>query len=65
MDWAGLLRLGLGALRLSPAEFWALTPIELVLSAGLDTERAPMTRAGLDALLTAHPDRTEETGDGA
>ncbi|MBT0957059.1 phage tail assembly chaperone [Alphaproteobacteria bacterium KMM 3653] len=56
MDWAGLLRLGLGRLRLSPADFWALTPYELTLMLGLEPGDAPLTRARLDALTQAFPD---------
>ena len=38
-DWPALMRLGLGQLRLAPDQFWALTPAELTLMAGLDGAR--------------------------
>jgi uncharacterized phage protein (TIGR02216 family) len=56
LDWTGLLRAGLCGLRLPPATFWALTPAELHLMLGAQAGPAPMTRAGLDALLHAFPD---------
>jgi uncharacterized phage protein (TIGR02216 family) len=45
-DWPALLKLALqGGLR--PAEFWALTPRELVLTLGLDEVAQPLNRARL------------------
>ena len=58
IDWAGLMRLGLVELRLAPEAFWALTPGELLLIAGVGPARAPLTRKGLEALLERFPDRT-------
>ncbi len=57
LDWAGLMRAGLVGLRLQPAQFWALTPAELMLMLGLDQGSAPMGRSQLDALLAAFPDK--------
>ena len=58
IDWPGLMRLGLVRLGLAPDVFWALTPAELMLLAGLDGGgHAAMTRAGLDALAARYPDR--------
>jgi len=34
IDWPGLMRLGLGALRLSPERFWSMTPRELAAAIG-------------------------------
>ena len=34
MDWCGLMQAGIGGLRLTPREFWALTPVELQLALG-------------------------------
>jgi uncharacterized phage protein (TIGR02216 family) len=46
------MALGLGRLRLSPEQFWALTPRELMLMSGGGSMRAEaLDRAGLDALL--------------
>lgn len=56
MDWHGLLRTGLVVLRLTPDQFWRLTPSELALMLGADDARLPMDRAGLDALLQRFPD---------
>ncbi|MGF1445576.1 MAG: phage tail assembly chaperone [Pikeienuella sp.] len=60
-DWASLMRLGLGALRLSPDSFWTMTPIELIRAlegAGLLAfGGGAMTRDRLERLMTAHPDR--------
>ncbi len=58
MDWQGLMRLGLAELRLDPAVFWALTPVELLILAGRDGGTAPMARAHLDALAARYPDET-------
>lgn len=64
MDWAGLLRRGLRELRLAPADFWALTPVELMMMLGLDEAEAPLTRARLAELAAAYPDkvRSEDHG---
>ncbi len=56
-DWPALMRLGLRGLGLTPAEFWALTPAELMLKLGLDGADAPMGRARLEELAGAFPDR--------
>ena len=61
-DWAVLMRAGMLGLRLTPAQFWALTPAELRLMLGQGGADAPMNRAGLAALQAAYPDKT--TGDG-
>ena len=59
LHWGALLRAGLRDLRLSPREFWALTPAELMLMLGLDAAARPLGRAGLEALMAAYPDTTE------
>jgi uncharacterized phage protein (TIGR02216 family) len=60
VDWPVLMRLGLGALRLAPEAFWAMTPVELIRAAegaGLTGVReAALSRSGLEALMAAHPD---------
>ena len=54
------MAVGLGALRLSPSEFWSMTPREL--RAALDAAHGPApgadapARADLDALLDRFPD---------
>ena len=56
-DWGGLMRAGLHGLRLTPAQFWALTPAELLMMLGVDAASALMARARLEALSRAYPDR--------
>ena len=43
LDWPALMRLGLRQLRLHPRDFWALTPAELLLMAGLEAGAGPLT----------------------
>ncbi|PWG18269.1 rcc01693 family protein [Salibaculum griseiflavum] len=62
MDWAALMRAGLGALGLRPAEFWALTPAELWLMLGADMTAAPMARQRLEELSRAFPDEGARDG---
>jgi uncharacterized phage protein (TIGR02216 family) len=68
IDWAGLIRAGLtpapAGLGLRPAEFWALTPVELRLMLGRDGGAPPMTRARLAELAAAFPDKRRETDGG-
>lgn len=64
LDWPGLMRLGLGALRLAPDDFWAMTPAELRLTlegAGLLHPGAelPMDRHRLERLMQAFPDQSD------
>jgi uncharacterized phage protein (TIGR02216 family) len=55
-DWPALMRLGLRDLRLHPRDFWALTPMELMIMAGLEGQPAPLTRARLEELAARYPD---------
>ncbi|MEM9049142.1 MAG: phage tail assembly chaperone [Pseudomonadota bacterium] len=51
LAWAALMRIGIGRLGLQPEQFWALTPTEFALLAGLATDgSARMTRTALAAL---------------
>lgn len=59
-DWPALMRLGLRGLGLRPAEFWALTPVELMVMLGREGGAAPMGRARLEELARAFPDRVPE-----
>ena len=66
-DWDGLMRLGLGVLRLAPDVFWAMTPVELeraLEGAGIVPAPGarPIGRAGLEALLARYPDKAERDG---
>jgi len=57
------MRFGLGVLRLSAEDFWAMTPRELAAaSAPLHRPGAAavMPRAGLDSLLAAFPDESAQ-----
>ena len=57
MNWPALMRAGLGRAGLRPAEFWALTPLELMLMLGLDAAAdASLPRGGLVALMARFPD---------
>jgi uncharacterized phage protein (TIGR02216 family) len=56
MDWAGLMRAGLCGLRLTPDQFWRLTPAELALMLGQADAARPMERGRLDALIARFPD---------
>lgn len=64
INWSSLMRAGLMQLRLRPADFWALTPAELMLMLGHGAGSAPMGQARLADLLRAYPDtpggQTEE-----
>ena len=65
-DWPDLMRAGLVGLRLTPEQFWRLTPAELRLMLGQGGGMPAMNRAGLDALLAAYPDKRKgEHDDGS
>jgi uncharacterized phage protein (TIGR02216 family) len=61
------MAMGMGALKLAPATFWALTPREFdaALEGHFGRRRASGTlaRADLDALMAAFPDCHEEPTD--
>lgn len=50
------MRAGMGRAGLRPAEFWGLTPLELMLLLGLDPADAPLARPGLADLMARFPD---------
>ncbi|MEL6597038.1 MAG: rcc01693 family protein [Pseudomonadota bacterium] len=56
MDWAGLMRVGLIGLCLTPEAFWRLSPAELLFLMGKSGGSAPLNRARLDELAAAYPD---------
>ena len=62
LDWAGLMRAGLRGLGLTPAQFWALTPAELMLMLGMGAADAPMGRDRLAQLAAAYPDEGAKDG---
>ncbi|SIO10981.1 phage conserved hypothetical protein [Rhodovulum sp. ES.010] len=59
-DWGTLMQAGIRGLGLKPAEFWGLTPAELMLMLGAVGGPAPMTRARMEELARAFPDRKED-----
>ena len=63
-DWPGLMRAGLLGLRLTPAQFWELTPAELTLMLGAPCGRPPIDRAALEQLARQFPDGTGGKDDG-
>ena len=63
IDWPGLMRVGLTCLGMTPEAFWRLTPIELRIMLGAETALAPLTRARLEELVAAFPDKRSK-GDG-
>lgn len=56
--WREAIGFGLGVLRLSPAQFWAMTPRELAfaIEAVRGPARDPIDRASLDELMSRFPD---------
>lgn len=59
INWPALMRHGLGTLRLSPDDFWNMTPAELRMAlegAGVVTGDAPMDRDWLTSLMNDYPD---------
>lgn len=63
VDWGGLMRVGLGLLRLPPEVFWGMTPCELARAlegAGVVPFGGSTLRRGdLDALIAKFPDAEE------
>ena len=56
-DWPALMRAGMQGLGLRPAEFWDLTPADLLMMLGLDGTSAPVLgRQRLAELSAQYPD---------
>ena len=55
-DWPALMRAGLHGLRLTPEQFWNLTPAELSLMLGIGPQTRPLGRDRLNDLIRAFPD---------
>jgi uncharacterized phage protein (TIGR02216 family) len=64
IDWPGLMRVGMGHLRLTPDQFWRLSPVELRIMLGAEAAVPPLTRARLEELAAAYPDRGKGTDHG-
>lgn len=56
IDWPVLMQAGLRGLGLRPAEFWALTPAELMVMLGRGGAAAPLARSRLEEMLRQWPD---------
>ena len=58
LDWDGLMAMGLGLLRLSPAAFWAMTLKEMaaVLRGLVPRREAPLRRAAFAEMMRRFPD---------
>jgi uncharacterized phage protein (TIGR02216 family) len=55
--WQQAIGFGLGVLRLSPDQFWRMTPRELAYAIETVTGRtAPLDREGLAQLMKSFPD---------
>lgn len=65
-DWGALMRLGLRDLRLRPADFWGLSPAELLVMLGMESGgSASMARDRLEELSRQWPDvAPKESDDG-
>ena len=59
--WADIMRLGLGVLRLTPSQFWAMTPRELDAALhgllGPPASALAPPRTTLDTLMRRYPDQ--------
>lgn len=62
IDWPGLMRAGLQGLGLHPEQFWRLTPLELRMMLGAEETTAPLSRARLEELARAFPDKGDDLG---
>lgn len=55
--WKQAIGIGLGVLRLSPQQFWSMTPRELAYAIEAVAGRSPpLDRAVLTQLMTRYPD---------
>ena len=62
-DWPRLMRAAFGGLGMPPEQFWVLTPAELALLLDRGVGLVPMSRSGLDRLLSAYPDQAKGNRD--
>ncbi|MCV6824092.1 MULTISPECIES: rcc01693 family protein [Halocynthiibacter] len=56
MDWPALMRAGMRGLGMTPRDFWALTPAELMLMLGSEDAAKPLGRSRLEELARKFPD---------
>lgn len=64
IDWPALMRAGLNGLRLHPRDFWALTPLELMVMLGREGADPGFSRTSLEALMTRFPDVMSQSKNG-
>ncbi len=62
VDWNGLMRLGIGRLRLAPETFWAMSPREFAAALDGAGVAAPVGRAQLGQLMAKFPDGAAPRG---
>lgn len=62
--WSDAIGFGLGVLKLSPQQFWQMTPRELAyaIKAVRGDAPAPIDRGAFDALLLKYPDHGADNG---
>ncbi|MGH6859934.1 MAG: rcc01693 family protein [Phyllobacterium sp.] len=58
--WAAMMAAGFGLLRLSPLEFWAMTPRELNAAFPRPAANGAPTRDDLARLMRAFPDERKD-----
>ena len=65
MDWTGMMRFALGVLRMTPRDFWSMTPREFLAASEpyLGDAAAPMGREELSALRARFPDIRDQAGE--
>jgi uncharacterized phage protein (TIGR02216 family) len=55
--WKQAIGFGLGVLKLSPEQFWRMTPRELAYAiTAVSGRRAPLDRASFEELMRRYPD---------
>lgn len=59
-NWSALMRAGITEGGLRPAEFWALSPAELLVVLGRQGSGAPMSRSRFEDLAAQFPDAADE-----
>lgn len=65
IDWAGLMRAGIGGLGLTPTDFWGLTPAELALKLGRgEALSIRIDRQKLEQMMRRLPDRKGAENEG-
>lgn len=63
IDWPSLMRAAIAERGMRPADFWVLTPAELLLILGRAGRDAPLSRLRLEELAAAYPDERSRDGE--